>query len=137
MTARSNTGRDGGPAATGERYVLFAGTQRSPHDGLGKPVDTFTSEEAARRAFCDLRLRMSSASSWAQLAVVDDRDGLKPVCWFGIGSEPVRDRPRPASESAPRPTTKVAERPQRPTRASWLLAFVRRTGGQGRRRTAA
>ena len=132
MNARSITGQHGHPPATGERYLLFAGTQPPPNGGLGDPLDTFTSEEAARQAFRDVRLRMSSPTSWAQLAVVDDRHGLKPMCWFGIGAEPERDRSAPgrspvkagAERSVPQGTTPIPPRPQPVMVACWLLAFV-------------
>lgn len=143
MTARSITGQDGHPA-TGERYFLFAGTQPPPKGGLGDPLDTFTSEEAARRAFRDVRLRMSSATSWAQLAVVDDRHGLKPMCWFGTGAEPQRDHPAPGATSTkarahcvtpernlpvikpskPGVTTAVRARPRPVALVCWLLGFI-------------
>ena len=76
----------------GRRYLLFAGTQQPPNGGLGDLVDTFMSEEAARRAFREIRLRTSSTTNWAQLAVVDGEHGVKPLCWFGIGAEPASYR---------------------------------------------
>ena len=79
----------------GRRYLLFAGTQQPPNGGLGDLVDTFMSEEAARRAFREIRLRTSSTTDWAQLAVVDREQGVKPLCWFGIGAQPGRYRPAP------------------------------------------
>jgi hypothetical protein len=152
MTARSITGQNGHAPATAERYLLFAGTQRPTDGGLGELLDTFTSEEEARRAFRDVRLRMSSPTSWAQLAAVHDRHGLKPMCWFGIGAEPERVRPAPgrpsvkagahratpasdlrvvkASES--RATTAPPARPHPVTLASWLRAFA----GRHRRQSA-
>ena len=71
-------------------YLLFAASQRPPRGGLGDLVETFSSEEKARRAFRDLRLREGSATSWAQLAVVDGDKGIEPLCWFGIGARPTR-----------------------------------------------
>ena len=126
MTGRSNTGRDGPGPENGGHYLLFAGTQPPPGGGLGVPLDTFTSEEAARRAFRDVRLRMSSPTSWAQLAAVDDRQGLTPMCWFGIGAEPPRPprTPTPPRDlpvikmSAPQMTTAAAPRRQ------WLLVVA-------------
>lgn len=111
MTARSVTGQH--PPATGE-YLLFAGTQPPPNGGLGAPLDTFTSEDAARRAFRDVRLRMSSPTSWAQLAVVDGRHGLKPVCWFGIGAEPDRGNPAPGMSPTRARAGRVAPQTNRP-----------------------
>ncbi|MDQ3640379.1 MAG: hypothetical protein M3450_02625 [Actinomycetota bacterium] len=81
------------PDPQGLRYLLFAGLQQPPNGGLGDLVDTFTSEEAARLAFRQIRLRTSSTNGWAQLAVVDGEHGLKPLCWFGIGARPERYRP--------------------------------------------
>lgn len=75
---------------TGRCYLLFAASQRAPRGGLGDLVETFSSEETARRAFRDLRLKDSSATSWAQLAVVDGDKGIQPLCWFGIGAAPTR-----------------------------------------------
>ena len=97
----------------GRRYLLFAGTQQPPNGGLGDLVDTFMSEEAARRAFREIRLRTSSTTNWAQLAVVDREQGVKPLCWFGIGAEPeryraVRDQPAP---DAPAGEARVSVRP--------------------------
>ena len=77
----------------GRRYLLFAGTVQPPNGGLGDLVDTFMSEEAARRAFREIRLRTSSTTTWAQLAVVEPRLGVRPLCWFGIGAEPERCPP--------------------------------------------
>ena len=74
----------------GRCYLLFAASQRPPRGGLGDLVETFSSEETARRAFRDLRLKDSSATSWAQLAVVDGDRGIRPLCWFGIGATPTR-----------------------------------------------
>lgn len=123
MTARSVTGHGGRPQTAAERYLLFAGTQLPPNGGLGDLLGTFTSEEEARRAFRDVRLRLSSPTSWAQLAVVDDRHGLTPMCWFGIGAEPRRHYP-PRGRSEPLSTTPVPPRPRAVTLAGWLLAFV-------------
>ena len=74
----------------GRCYLLFAASQRAPRGGLGDLVETFSSEETARSAFRDLRLKDSSATSWAQLAVVDGDKGIQPLCWFGIGARPTR-----------------------------------------------
>jgi hypothetical protein len=144
MTTRPITGQDGHAPATGERYLLFAGTQQPPNGGLGDLLGTFTSEEVARCAFRDVRLRMSSPTSWAQLAVVDGRHGLKPMCWFGIGAEPGRGHPAPGlssttarahgaaherdlpmtKTSVTRATTAAASRPQAVKLACWLSAFL-------------
>lgn len=83
------------------RYLLFAGLQHPPNGGLGDLLDTFASEDAARRAFREVRLRTSSPDSWAQLAVVDADQGIKPLCWFGIGAEPDRYRPHIGSPLDP------------------------------------
>lgn len=71
-------------------YLLFAGSQQAPQGGLGDLVGAFTSEAAAREAFRQLRLSQTSASSWAQLAVVDGDHGIRALSWFGIGSTPAR-----------------------------------------------
>lgn len=68
-------------------YLLFAGLSQAPCGGLGDLVGTFTSEDTARHAFRDIRLNESSRRSWAQLAVVEGQ-GVKPLCWFGIGATP-------------------------------------------------
>ena len=82
---------DGSSSQTpGRCYLLFAASQRAPRGGLGDLVQTFSSEETARRAFRELRLEDSSATSWAQLAVVDGDKGIQPLCWFGIGATPPR-----------------------------------------------
>jgi hypothetical protein len=80
-------------------YLLFAASQRPPRGGLGDLVDTFSSEETARRAFRDLRLKDSSVTSWAQLAVVDGDKGIQPLCWFGIGATPTRAGRRSTSRT--------------------------------------
>jgi hypothetical protein len=118
MTTRFLAGQHLHPPSTGERYLLFAGTQPPPSGTLGDPLDTFTSEDVARRAFRDLRLRMSSPTSWAQLAVVDDRHGLKPMCWFGIDAAPERRaalqrKPPSITTSASQVTTSAPHRPRR------------------------
>jgi hypothetical protein len=71
-------------------YLLFAGSQQSPHGGLGDLVGIFTSEAMARQAFRNLRLSQTSASRWAQLAVVDGDRGPRALSWFGIGATPAR-----------------------------------------------
>lgn len=96
MSAPSRLQRDAGRRMAGQdsrRYLLFAGTQQPPNGGLCDLVDTFTSEQAARQAFCDIRLGTASTASWAQLAVVDGHAGITPLCWFGIGAEPRRGGP--------------------------------------------
>ncbi|MDQ3898641.1 MAG: hypothetical protein M3326_15595 [Actinomycetota bacterium] len=70
------------------RYLLFAGASQPPRGGLGDLVATFTSEQKARDAFRNVRLQPPSPRSWAQLAVVDGDNGIKPLCWFGIGASP-------------------------------------------------
>ena len=69
-------------------YLLFAGPQQSPRGGLADLVETFNCEETARTAFREMRLRMDSAGAWAQLAVVNQKSGIRPLCWFGIGATP-------------------------------------------------
>jgi hypothetical protein len=80
-----------GPAQAAERrsprYLLFAGTSQPPRGGLGDLVATFTSEQKARDAFRNVRLRPPSPRSWAQLAVVDGDNGIRPLCWFGVDRE--------------------------------------------------
>jgi hypothetical protein len=71
-------------------YVLFAGSQRTPHGGLADLVGIFTSEATARQAFRNLRLSQTSATSWAQLAVMDGDHGIRALSWFGIGATPAR-----------------------------------------------
>lgn len=72
-------------------YLLFAGSGPVPRGGLGDLVETFVSDELARMAFRDLRLKGGSAASWAQLVVVDGENGIRPLCWFGIGAAPNRN----------------------------------------------
>lgn len=112
------------PEQEGRQYLLFAGTQQPPNGGLGDLVDTFMSEEAARRAFREIRLRTSSTSNWAQLAVVDREQGVKPLCWFGIGAEP--DRYRPAHYwPAPAPAGEARTIPlRRPYVSNWVALVV-------------
>jgi hypothetical protein len=69
-------------------YLLFAGVQHSPKGGLGDLVETFDCEETARTAFREMRLRRDSGRAWAQLAVVNQKSGIRPLCWFGIGATP-------------------------------------------------
>lgn len=116
MTARSITGHDGHALATGERYLLFAGTKQPPNGGLGDLVGTFTSEEAARIAFQAIRLRASAPASWAQLAVVDGDQRIEPLCWFGIGAEP-RRQPRFQS-STPHSDPLTSERKRATTKTT-------------------
>ena len=73
-------------------YVLFAGSQRTPHGGLADLVGIFTSEAAARQAFQHLRLNQTSAIAtiWAQLAEIDGDRGIRALSWFGIGATPAR-----------------------------------------------
>ena len=81
------------PAETEDRllcYLLFAGSQQTPRGGLGDLVGAFPSEVAAREAFRSLRLSQTSASSWAQLAVVEGDQGIRALSWFGIGATPAR-----------------------------------------------
>lgn len=75
--------------ATGPCYLLFAGAQAVPMGGMADLVGVFLSEEEARGAFRRVRLETAtSPSSWAQLAVVHGENGIKPLCWFGIGASP-------------------------------------------------
>ena len=71
-------------------YLLFAGSEQVPRGGLGDFVQTFGSDDMARTAFLELRLKGGSAARWAQLAVVDGEKGIQPLCWFGIGAAPNR-----------------------------------------------
>ena len=122
-TTRSRSDRHPGSVTAVEdsrRYLLFAGTRQPPKGGLSDLVDTFTSEEAARRAFRELRLRTVSTTSWAQLAVVDGHAGIRPLCWFGIGAEPGRGGPADTS----------AGRVHAPRRFSVAPAILRLLGGQ-------
>jgi hypothetical protein len=113
------TGQDGHARGSGERYLLFAGSQQRPNGGLGDLVETFTSEEAARNAFLEIRLRTSAPTSWAQLAVLDESQRLKPVCWFGIGAEPDRQPrvPTPGRKPAMVKTTTTEPMTSAPTRS--------------------
>ena len=95
MSGRSGRASPDAPAGADDQdqprcYLLFAGSQPAPQGGLGDLVETFTSEATARQAFQHLRVNGSSARSWAQLAVVDGRHGIRPLCWFGIGATPAR-----------------------------------------------
>ena len=107
----------------GRRYLLFAGTVQPPNGGLGDLVDTFMSEETARRAFREIRLRTSSTTGWAQLAVIEPQRGIRPLCWFGIGAEPERWQPAldaPALE----PRMHSAGRPHVPTPVILLITML-------------
>ena len=65
-------------------YLLFAGASLCPpRGGLGDLVGTFACEEAARKAFHDLRVQGTSNGAWAQLASINLHSGVRPVCWFG------------------------------------------------------
>ncbi len=67
-------------------YLLFAGVSNHPPlGGLGDLVRTFTCEAAARDAFHQLREQEGPKGTWAQLAIIDVRSGVRPVCWFGTG----------------------------------------------------
>ena len=95
MSGRSPRASLGAPAVAEDDdrlryYLLFAGSQQTPQGGLGDLVGAFTSEVAAREAFRHLRLSQTSASSWAQLAVVDRDHGIRALSWFGIGATPAR-----------------------------------------------
>lgn len=126
--ARSSTGGEspGVFDRPGRRYLLFAGTQQRPNGGLGDLVETFTSEEAARNAFLEIRLRTSAPTSWAQLAVLDESQRLQPVCWFGIGAEPDRQPRFPKPEGNPAMTkTKTTDvMTSAPTRSRTFTAGV-------------
>jgi len=68
-------------------FLLFAGVAHLPPlGGLGDLVGTFDSEEAARKAFHELRVAGLSKGSWAQLAMIEVQSGVRPVCWFGTGA---------------------------------------------------
>ena len=91
-SARASIDRPARTDSEGRRrcYLLFAGSQPTPRGGLGDLAGAFASELAAREAFRQLRLRQTSATSWAQLAVVDGDHGIHALCWFGIGATPGR-----------------------------------------------
>ena len=84
------TPTNSGPGAQRPKrwYLLFAGSEQVPRGGLGDLVQTFGSDDTARTAFLELRLRGDSAARWAQLVMVDGEKGLQPLCWFGIGAAP-------------------------------------------------
>lgn len=67
-------------------FLLFAGTSDRPGGGVGDLAGVFRCEHDARDAFRQVRLGSRSAAAWAQLAVLDDGNRIKPVCWFGSGS---------------------------------------------------
>ena len=96
-TKTRGTGRVGAPAPVEANdgnaacYLLFAGPQGPPRGGLGDLVQAFASGKAARQAFHQLRVEGQRHGMWAQLAVVDGKMGVKPLCWFGIGATPRRD----------------------------------------------
>lgn len=97
MSGRS--GRVAGDEHPPRCFLLFAGSQPAPQGGLGDLVGAFRSEVAAREAFRHLRVSRTSASSWAQLAVVDGDRGIRAISWFGIGATPAR---APVAQSATR-----------------------------------
>lgn len=82
-------------------FLLFSGCHRVPRGGLADLVGTYTSEATAREAFRRVRLRDSSESSWAQLAVVESNDGIRAISWFGIGATPSRTPVTPAATEEP------------------------------------
>lgn len=88
-----------GADAPNRWYFLFAGSEQAPRGGLGDLVQTFESEQPARSAFRELRLRGTSAADWAQLAVVDAANGIQPLCWFGIGATPNQNLTRSTSQT--------------------------------------
>ena len=86
------------PPAGAISYRWYRCSRRTaPRGGLGDLVQTFSSEEMAHRAFRDLRLKESSATSWAQLAVVDREMASDRSA--GSGSAP--RRPAPVGEAHP------------------------------------
>ena len=94
MSGHSRPASLDGPARGEEEdrsrcYLLVAGREQKPKGGLADLIGAFTSEETARQAFRLMRLDQSSASSWAQLAVVDGH-GIRALSWFGIGATPAR-----------------------------------------------
>ena len=90
-TSRTKTTSVNGTQIASRWYLLFAGSGHAPRGGLGDLVQTFVSEEMACTAFRERRLTDGSASSWAQLVVVDGEKGVQPLCWFGIGATPNRN----------------------------------------------
>ncbi len=81
--------RDGGGTTL---YLLFAGRHGEPTGAAGALVAAFASQEDARAAFRQARLRLSDVEGWAELTVVRDGAKAKPVSWFGQGT-PRRDQP--------------------------------------------
>ena len=140
MSSRNSRPSLDAPAAAGDEhpsrcYLLFAGSQPAPQGGLRDLVGTFSSEDTARRAFQQLRQSQSSASSWAQLAVVEGRHGLRPLSWFGIGAAPARTFPAFARPKRPHTRTEggvmpVATRPSPPLPESEVEPIARRHGAK-------
>lgn len=120
-TSRPGTGKT---STSTERpthcFLLFAGSQQPGRGGLSDLVQTFDSEDAARDAFHQIRLAQSSPASWAQLAVVDGQNRLKPLCWFGIGAEPHLNR----AEMLQAAGAVVVAGPARRPRVSKVTAFL-------------
>lgn len=79
------------PKDPNRMYLLFAGSERAPRGGLADLVRTFSSREGAVAAFREIRLAGSSDACWAQLAVIEDAKGVRPLCWFGIVATPNRN----------------------------------------------
>ena len=113
MSGRSGRASLDAPAVADQEhpprcFLLFAGSQPAPQGGLGDLVGAYTSEVAAREAFRHLRVSRASASSWAQLAVVDGNRGIRALSWFGIGATPAR-----TPVTFPRPKRSIATQPER------------------------
>ena len=84
--------RLGERAGTTTLYLLFAGRHSEPTRAAEALVAAFASQDEARAAFRQARLRLSDAEGWAELAVVTDGATPRPVSWFGQGG---RRRPQP------------------------------------------
>ncbi len=67
-----------------QRFLLFAGSHRSPGGGRRDLVATFDSEEEAWAAFRERRQSHPALHGWAELASIDARGQITQLAWFGL-----------------------------------------------------
>lgn len=91
------------PAAP-RRFLLFAGGgTEAGGGGLRDLVGVFSQEEDARTEFVRVRLEHEGPGAWAELASVDGRGKVAPLCWFG--------RPPPTAGAGTRTPAPTATMP--------------------------
>jgi len=81
MATRHGIGNDG--SARAELYLLFAGRHGDAARGVSNLVATFASQEEARAAFRQARLKLSDVEGWAELSAVSAGGRPKKISWFG------------------------------------------------------